>query len=290
MQIVKIMGGLGNQMFTYAFALRLRSLGRDAALDTSWHDRISAHNGWELGRIFSLDIPECEAADRDRLGDLDPGFFPKLRRKLLGPRKGHYEERGPGYDPRFLSITGDAYFDGYWQSPRYHEGVASEVAAAFCFPGDLEPEADRLLTGLAGRSVIGVHVRRGDYVGNESLGSVCDEGYYRRAIGLLASRVAAPVVAFFSDDLDWCRDRLSGGFDAVYADWNRGPDAWRDMRLMTLCDGLVMSNSSFSWWGARLGRDPARPVVAPSRWYGGRHADNTDIALPGWIRLGAKGE
>lgn len=288
MQIVKVMGGLGNQMFAYSFALALRHLGREVALDTSWHGRHRVHNGWELGRLFRLDIPECGPADLRGLADLDEDLLSRIRRKLLGPLPGHVVERGCGYDPAFLGIEGDAYFDGYWQSPRYHEGIEEEISRAFAFPGPLEPEADRLLGQARGRTIIGVHVRRGDYLDSEAFGGVCDEVYYRTAITLLAEGVSDPLVAFFSDDLDWCRDRLDQGFDTAYVDWNRNGDSWRDMRLMVRCDRLAISNSSFSWWAARLG-GPGRTIVAPPRWYGGHHPDNIDIVPAGWIRPGRNG-
>jgi hypothetical protein len=287
MQIVKVMGGLGNQMFSYAFALRLRSLGRQVALDTSWYDRIQAHNGWELDRIFRLDLPLCSAADRDRLGDLERGLVSRVRRKFLGTRKSHVVEHRRRYDARFLSIAGDAYFDGYWQSPRYHVGIESEIESAFSFPPKLEPEAAGVLGASAGRTTIGVHVRRGDYLKSDDLGGVCGEAYYRRAIGFLSENAVQPLVIFFSDDLDWCRAHLAAGLDAVFVDWNRGADSWKDLRLMTLCDRLAISNSSFGWWGARLGRDKARLVVAPDRWYGRHTKDNTDVALTSWFRIQA---
>jgi hypothetical protein len=288
MQIVKVMGGLGNQMFSYAFALALRKLGREVALDTSSYERYPAHNGWELGRLFKLDIPQCAEEDRDRLGDVAGDFGSRLRRKVLGPRRGHVLQRGPGYDRRFADIPGDAYFDGYWQSWRYHEDIDSEIDATFKFPPELESEGKACLEAAGGRTVIGVHVRRGDYLESEDLGGVCDEGYYARAIESLSPGTADPLLLFFSDDLDWCRERLGKGRESVYVDWNRRADSWRDMRLMTFCDGLAISNSSFGWWGARLGAKRGRKIAAPSRWFGGRHPDNLDIVLPGWTRVAAR--
>lgn len=293
MQIVKAMGGLGNQMFAYAFALALRKLGREVSLDTSWHDRNEAHNGWELDRVFAIDIPICANEERDRLGDLDTSNASRLRRKILGPRKGHFREGGDGYDGRYLKIGGDAYFEGFWQSPLYHAGIEAEIEAAFRFPEALEEKGRGCLEAAAGRSLIGVHVRRGDYLRSDFLGGVCTEEYFLRAIELLLIGATDPLLLFFSDDLEWCERTLAKGLDAVFVDWNRGRDSWRDLRLMTRCDRLAISNSSFSWWGARLGAGcgtAERKIVAPSRWYGARHPDNTAIALPGWIRLDSRGQ
>jgi len=287
--VVKVMGGLGNQMFAYAFALALRELGREVKLDSSWHERHEAHQGWELGKIFPLAIPECSEAERDALGDLHDSVMARARRKIFGARPLHRVERGRGYDPSFLKVAGEAYFDGYWQSPRYHEGIEPLIEAAFRFPAGLEPEGEALLTSAAGRALVGVHVRRGDYLEGDKLGGVCGEAYYGRAIAATRDGLVDPVFAFFSDDLDWCRERLGRGLEAIYVDWNRGGDSWRDMRLMTLCDRLVIANSSFSWWGARLGADRGRMIAAPDRWYGVRYRDNKDIAMPGWLRIATEG-
>jgi hypothetical protein len=69
-----------------------------------------------------------------------------------------------------------------------------------------------------------------------------------------------------SDDLPWCKKELGTGLDAVYVDWNRKNDSYLDMQFMTLCDRLVISNSTFSWWGAWLGANPGRFVASPDRW------------------------
>ncbi len=286
MQIVKVMGGLGNQMFAYAFALALRGRGREVKLDVTWYDRNRAHNGWELGSIFDLDIPACSREERDALADLDSSLTSRIRRKLFGERRGHHKERRPGYEGRFLEIPGNAYLDGFWQSPRYHAGVEGEIEKAFAFRGPMEARGEELLLSADGRDLLGVHVRRGDYLESEALSEVCTEAYYRRALAAAREGARNPLVVFFSDDLAWCERRLATGLDAAFVDWNRGSDAWRDMRLMTLCDRLVIANSSFSWWGARLGaRD--RAIFAPSRWFGGDLRDNPDIAMPGWNRLEA---
>jgi hypothetical protein len=282
MQIVKVMGGLGNQLFAYAFALALRKLGREVKLDISWYERIEAHNGWELERVFGLGLPLCSRQERDRLGDLDRRMILRLRRKIFGERPGHIVERGPGYDSGYLGIHGDAYFDGYWQSPRYHVGLESEIETAFRFPASLEPEAQRLVD--SGRPIVGLHVRRGDYMTASALGKVCGEVYFQAAISSLTVGLEQPLILFFSDDLAWCAERLGRGLDAVYVDWNAGGWSWRDLRLMTRCDRLAIANSSFSWWGARLGR-PGRQVFAPDRWFAAGHADNKELVLPGWTKL-----
>ena len=285
MHIVKINGGLGNQMFQYAFALALDARYGDAALDLSWIRSDPAHNGYELGRLFDVRIPECDEASRAALSNVDPGIAGKVRRRLgLVPRSQVIERRN-GYDERYLEISGDRYFSGYWQSYKYSRDIEGEVRSSFTFAPPLSPKSEAFLARSADQPLIGVHVRRGDYLSYPRYAKVCGEAYYSAALVRAATSAADPLVVFFSDDLDWCRDRLAPSGEAAYIDWNRGPSSYEDMRLMMACDALVIANSSFSWWGAWLGERPGRKVIAPSRWLGGRARDNPDIIPPEWTRI-----
>ena len=183
-----------------------------------------------------------------------------------------------------MRCRGDWYFSGYWQSARYYEGREAEVRDSFAFTVPFKSRDRDFLESLRGRLTVGVHVRRGDSLQFPKVDGVCGETYYRDATAAALEGARDPIIVFFSDDLDWCRDRLSSLGDAVYVDWNRGEESHADMRLMSLCDRLIIANSSFSWWGGYLGR-PDRRVFAPSRWFAAGFKDNTDIAPPGWIRI-----
>jgi hypothetical protein len=286
MHIVKVNGGLGNQMFQYAFALALDRLYGSAKLDLAWIRGESAHNGYELDRHFRLRLPECEPEERKTLGDVDPSVLGRARRRLGLKKKAHYISRSFGWDPHYLSADRDGYFAGYWQSYKYYAGIEDTVHGAFEF---IEPLSDRnevFLEKAGGRTLIGIHVRRGDYLSIPVLSDVCGQDYYREALARASDGIRDPLFAFFSDDLDWCRDKLSVEGEAVFVDWNRGMDSYADMRLMIACDELVIANSSFSWWGAWLGERAGRRVFAPPRWYNSRRRDNADIAPPSWERIG----
>jgi hypothetical protein len=285
MHIVKLNGGLGNQMFQYAFALALERSCGEVALDLSWIRAETAHNGYELGALFSVGLPECDEASRAALAVVDPGIAGKLRRRLALVPKSHYISRRSGWDPDSLNPGRPTYFAGYWQSYKYYEGMEERIRSGFEFVPPLSERNRALLASAAGRSLIGVHVRRGDYLANRGYAEVCGEAYYRAALSAAAEGAADPLVLFFSDDLDWCRERLKGPGETIYVDWNRGRESYADMRLMIACDRLVIANSSFSWWGAWLGQRPGRLVVAPPKWFGGRMRDNPDIVPPEWTRM-----
>ncbi|MFA7284753.1 MAG: alpha-1,2-fucosyltransferase, partial [Candidatus Absconditabacterales bacterium] len=111
---------------------------------------------------------------------------------------------------------------------------------------------------------IGLHVRRGDYVGS-ALGGICDKTYYENAIEFIKSKVQNPTFFIFSNDIQRCKDNLKTGDKSHFIDGNKGENAYKDMVLMSHCKHNIIANSSFSWWGARLNNNPEKIVIAPMR-------------------------
>jgi len=271
-------------MFEYALALAMRVRGQDVRLDLTWFDRNHQHNGYELERLFGVSIPACTAEERAAIGDVSPSLFAKVRRRLVSRKRTHYRQTRHGFDPMPFSFRGDVYLDGFWQSYRYFEDIEERIRKVFSFPRPLDGNNANVLLEVAGRTTIGVHVRRGDYLAVKSLGTVCGAGYFRRAIQSAMVGATRPLVLFFSDDLPWCEKELGSGLDAVYVDWNRNEESYLDMQFMTLCDRLVISNSTFSWWGAWLGA-PGRFVASPDRWAREPLPDYKDIIHPKWTKI-----
>lgn len=284
MHIVKVNGGLGNQMFQYVFALTLDAKYADARLDLEWIKKYRAHNGYELDRLFSVRLPECDAEERRRLGETSDNLLGKVRRRLRLTKSSYYAPPSYGYDQAALERHGDTYFAGYWQSYKYCTGREDLVRSAFEFCPQLSRRNREILDRAAGRTLIGIHVRRGDSLKNPMVIDVCDEAYYLHAVEAVISGASAPLVLYFSDDLQWCRDKLPAPGETLYVDWNAADESYQDMMLMKACDALVISNSTFSWWGAWLG-GPGRKIIAPSRWFSRAYADNEDIVPPEWVRL-----
>ena len=237
MHIVKVNGGLGNQMFQYAFALVLDEFYGDARLDLGWIESYQAHNGYELGRLFDIRIPACSAEERERLGDVADTIIGRARRRLRLTKRSHYGARVQGFDPKAMRRKGSTYFADYWQSYKYYEGRERLVRHAFAFKPPLKDRDREFLAETGGRLRIGVHVRRGDALAYPAMAGVCGELYYKAAISAALEGAREdgrdPLLVFFSDDLDWCRDRLSIFGESVYVDWNRGADSYADMRLMS---------------------------------------------------------
>jgi hypothetical protein len=264
-KIVKIYGGLGNQMFQYAFAMSLAGASGDVTfLDTSSRGVDEAHNGFELGRLFNIYLGEAPPEEADRLCVRPTTLFNRIRRKYF-TKPTHRIDRIFCYQPELLELSGDVYYEGYWQSEKYFWGIEAEVRATYSFPPILDRPNEEALGSLR-RPVASLHVRRGDYLKYPNL-SICTPDYYSRAVAALRDAGDASSLLVFSDDLEYCRSELDlGGLPAVYVEWNQGAESWRDMAMMARCDAHVIANSSFSWWGAWLDPRPRKRVIAPKPW------------------------
>jgi len=286
--IVRMMGGLGNQLFQYAAGRTLAlATGRGLLLDTSAYreDRLRAY---QLDR-FAI------AARPLRRGDVP--FF-RLRRSRLGailPRRSRVEivrERFPARVPVWpergrVSDAGTPYLIGYWQSERYFAAAADTIRREL----RLRKPADRAnaatLESITGCDAVALHVRRGDYVSNPAATAyhgLCGLDYYQAAIRRLCESVAQPHFFVFSDDLDWVRENLDTGHPTTWVGDN-ADTPWEDLRLMAACRHFIVANSSFSWWGAWLGEWPGKQVIAPARWFQADHGGEGEIVPAAWLRM-----
>lgn len=292
MIVVRVQGGLGNQMFQFACG---RALAQQRCDDLSLD--LTAYRCYRLHafglRGFRCAIVEAPSYLRaaGRLSSISRrlGISPSWYFRLLGMRR-ICEEGDLRYQPRLFEVPGSAYLDGYWQSARYFEGRDEVIREDFSL---VRPLADQLRDRRERLSVghgmtVSLHVRRGDYVTDKSANTVhgtLDEDYYQRAVDYLVRILGRAFrLVVFSDDIAWARDnlRLHSSMTYVEADV-RFPQV--DMQLMASCDHHIIANSSFSWWGAWLNPSPTKIVVAPARWFRSPSLCADDICPADWIRV-----
>lgn len=293
MIITNILGGLGNQMFQYA-AGRALSLARGSShlLDISAFRNSSVHQGFEVQRIFACPIQIASIADvRSVLGWQ---YSPFSRRVLAYPALALFRRKSLVIEPHFHYWSGidafsdDCYLQGYWQSEKYFLDVMQVIRADFTFTIPLDRRNADLAAQIGDVNAISLHVRRGDYVSNPETTAhhgVCSLDYYRSAIQYVKEHVEQPHFFIFSDDLVWVKEHLKTDVPCCYVDHNRGAESYKDMQLMSLCKHHIIANSSFSWWGAWLGANPEKLVVAPERWFRNENQETRDLYCAGWIPL-----
>lgn len=283
LKLVKLAGGIGNQMFQYAFGLYL---------EHKYHCQVK-YFGEESGSRLPLLGCKVEYATSDELRQL--GYAPhghtayRLRRRLLRAMpwlcRRVVVENGSNYQAQLPSEA--RVFDGYWQSYRYFTGIEADVRRLFCLDAYSQtPLADDIRRSPS----VAVHIRRGDYLhgANARLFEACPLSYFEQAMQLMGQRVTAPVFYIFSNDIEWTRTHLhANGHRCVYVE-NNGPEAdLHDLAAMALCQHAIISNSTFSWWGAWLTDHASKWVVAPRRWYKPKamNAAAANLTPPTWISI-----
>ena len=305
----ELAGGLGNQMFIYAFAraLGLRCGEPVTLLDRQdWRDGAPAHTVCALDALnISPDVkiiadagfakahlPRRNAAkalmikyeQRRGLMARDWHSFEAAAAPLLNAVGLHFAT--DGYTPVRRGHARDFLAWGYFQSERYFADFASiikEELRAKAAPAG--PYAAQI---TAAAYPVCVHLRRGDYQKPENaILQVCTPDYYARAVAAVRDEHPDAALFVFSDDIDWAREHLdTAGLPAVFLP--RG-EAVADLALMQLCRGFVLSNSTYSWWAQYLAPAPDKQTWAPDKWYA--HTKKTALYQDGWqlIKASPKG-
>ena len=277
MRLIKMIGGLGNQMFIYAFYLQMKKRFSDVYIDISDMVHYKVHYGSEMNEVFNL--PQIEFRMNQPLKKVIEFLFFKtiLERKQNGALK--------PYECTYIWPL--IYFKGFYQSEKYFEEVKEDVRKLFTF--DLKKANVKSLQVmqqiLYEDNSVSLHVRRGDYLNLkhwDSIGCVCQLPYYRNALLKIKSMVSEPVFYVFSDDIEWVKQNLDLD-NAIYVDWNNGRDSWQDMMLMSCCRNHIICNSTFSWWGAWLNPHDDKIVIAPEQW--SKNIESNTVVPQSWIKV-----
>jgi len=293
---IRLMGGLGNQLFQYSFGVRLANEGDDIDFDLENGFRYDSYH-----RIYALETlcVRVQAAPHSAM-PIGMAWRPPFHRfaKLLwslypGPWRTVFYEKSPfGYDPEAILSSGSRrYYFGYWQNPIYIKPVEDWLRKDLRLRH--ESEAFRNLRDEMKRTdSISVHVRRyndldraGDVISKAAkIHGTCEHVYYAQALKIIP-KTRKNRVFVFTDCLEWAKQNLRLGNDSFYvADLGAFSDT-EEMILMASCQHHVISNSSFSWWGAWLGNNPQKVVVAPKVWNKSFLGDQSGVCPVGWIRL-----
>lgn len=274
MIIVRLLGGLGNQMFQYA-------VGRHLALknDTELKLDISGlgyDNGVSPKRVYSLG----DLRIKENLATPGEVWWRKLG--LFWSQ--YYKESALSYDDKVLRLTGNVYLDGYWPCERYFAAIGETIRSEFRPKRRLGKLTEDYRSMIGKAPSVSLSVRRGDFVTKKFHGT-CSPDYYKRALAIILKRVKNPCLFIFSDDLPWAKKNLRYKYETRYLSQVGTDRSFEDVFLISFCRHNIIANSSFSWWGAWLNNNPEKIVVAPKRWFGDKTVDTSDLIPSGWIRV-----
>lgn len=309
MIITALKGGLGNQMFAYAAGLALAERLRTVLkLDVRWfrkYEEYEAHNRYalscfniteqfatedEIARFEGLRLSRTErwsaaAARVFRLNHYAGALAPEVR---------CYAQPGFAYDPGFASVEDNTYIVGIWQTERFFQSVAPLLRLHFSFRYPPQPAVAEMAARIRGGGPSAfMHFRRGDYVTNPTFNrdlGVLSMDYYKRALRALCERVPGLTLYLFSDDMDFVEREFRPDIPHVYV---RATEPWHSydkIRLMSLCDHGIISNSTFAWWAGWLNPNPDKIIIAPNPWFALVREEHRDVVPESWLRISTTGQ
>ncbi|MCR5324869.1 MAG: alpha-1,2-fucosyltransferase [Lachnospiraceae bacterium] len=293
MIVVKLWGGLGNQLFQYAFGYAMAKKHCDkVSFDIEFYQNQPLNVGKrevEIEKYFSLSkyqvinrpkqVRILENRVINRLIRIYPGFNCSLPGNVFFVKeKTHtYMESIPYFEGKIN------YYDGYWQSPRYFDWCENDIRNEYTLKKNYQDAINPALCKIKGNSV-SVHIRRGDYLIRKNLPLGYSESdlldYYDRAISFVRNEVKNPIFYFFSDDIEWCRERYNYIADAVFMNSEGQYPALQDFYSMSKCENGIISASTFSWWAKWIGERNQGITIIPK----GNYA-NDFFAEQSWIKL-----
>ena len=296
MIVIKVMGGLGNQLQQYALYRKMQMLGKEAKLDLSWfeernQDQVLAQRKLELRYFKELPMEVCTKKERDSLlGGED--IRGKLRRKLMPQSVRIFRESGM-YHPEIFGFS-DRYLEGFWACEKYYADILPELRKEIVFPNDNNEINNQIIKKIKGEMSVSLHVRRGDYLDPENaalFGGICTEAYYEAAVRYIRKRCPDAHFYVFSDDSGYVKEKYRGS-DYTVVDWNTGENSFWDIRLMSCCKHNICANSTFSFWGARLNPNPDKIMIRPAKHKNSQQASIEQMhrLWEGWTIVDERGK
>lgn len=319
MVILTLGGGLGNQMFQYAFARKLQLTSKDTGIRLTGYHLKNTDN--RADALFHLNVADCckpcDAAQSQMAEAFQEPLLHRISLTKKLARKCALFHKLPGryiqslaawgfftteetYLPQAytgINVQADGswqidpgicardikYVEGNFQTCRYWTDMESLMRKELRVKTQPSQENRKWIEQMQATESVCVHIRRGDYLAPEYVHlNVCDRTYYERAMDRIRKQRADAVFYIFSNnhaELDWIRENYDFSGYQVEYVDLDNPD-YEELRLMYSCKHFIISNSTFSWWGQFLCENPDKIVIAPDKW--NRECDAKGIYMPGW--------
>ena len=263
MNVVQLAGGVGNQLFQYAFAKAQMVKKVEVSCTPPWP-------GWKWPhpRQYVIDKFHTDMAVHSLI---------KGNRRII--ERLYQLKNGMLYDLQLLKMK-DCNFEGYWQYLSYFKDILPllkkeiQVKEEFYTKKFLDMRKRILDTNS-----VSIHVRRTDYVGNKAYGAF-PFSYYLDAVQYVEGDLF-----IFSDDIPWCREVFNRAYFSRKITFVHLVE-YLDFELMRLCKHNISANSSFSYWASLLNPNPDKKVVISGKWLAETEVDNNELHFPKeWIKL-----
>lgn len=297
MIVCKLMGGLGNQMFQYAYASELsKRLNDELCFDIDSY-------GEKKPAIFNLDITHRNTVNSIELHDFEQArkaaktyhvlqyVIRKLNHEKIGinlfqtlSKHGYYFNFDPFFYPSIPCNRKNKYVYGYFQGTQYFEMINEEIKKQF--NSSISDVAKKYEIMIKGCNAIAVHIRLGDYCDRKNRYlNVCTDTYYAKGINYIRENVEDPVFFIFTNDPNSVKEKNYIPKNAIFVE---GTKDYEDLMLMKMCRNFVISGSTFSWWGSYLSENSNKVTVIPKVWMTTLRHDPAIIKRTDLVRIDNK--
>lgn len=306
MIVVKIFGGLGNQMFQYAMG---KSFAKKYNLDfkiesksgfvNDFYDRKLGLNNFNITakEVDSKILPKkafkySSINFIQKIIDYLDNKIPQINYFLFYKNWVIINEKNKYYKNINYGGIKNVYLIGYWQSEKYFTDIRQELLNDFSLKETLNSENLEVANLIRNKNSVCIHYRRLHGISNGIItnahtkihGVISDE-YYRMSIKYIKSKITDLTLFIFSDDIGWVKENIKFNENIIFVNINSDEKNYLDLYLMSLCKHQIIANSSFSWWAAWLNQNSDKIVISPSKWYVDELLNNNDTIPDNWIKI-----
>lgn len=294
MKIIKFKGGLGNQLFQYAFLrnLELKHGIKDIKADFSYYSDVK-NDLVRVPRIKKLNII-INDADKEDLSRTwlinhkgNPNtFIYKIFIYIENfINKQYYLEKNRSHQ-NIENLLNYNYYDGYWQSWKIVNEIDYSLRKEIIYKKQYSTKTNKIIEKIKKENAVFIGIRRGDYLSTKRTKDhygIFDVSYYNKAIAYIKKNVPNPIFYVFSNDIEWVERNMKFDCEVVYRNSNEQTSDLEELFIMSSCQHAIIVNSTFYWWGAWLIENPKKIVIAPKKWF----ADGKpiDIIPDRWIKI-----
>jgi len=295
MLIVKLQGGIGNQLFQYATGLALADKTNTPLWLDIYHlaaSRLAVRE--ETPRNYALNPYAITANIIQPSTDSLLRFLPARLQKFTWNYL-HYLQYSHKFGEHFstediaelLTNGQSVLLEGVFQEEKYFSAIRQKLVQQIRLSRPLSEEYRKYADQISNTLSVSVHIRRGDYAEREktkAFHGLLADTYYLEALQKMQELITDATFYFFSDDMTWTKATFGHIDQAVFID-PVYPNPHADLALMCQCRHQVIANSSFSWWGAWLNEHPDKVVIAPLKWFAVKEANNQFTLPTDWLRI-----
>lgn len=299
MIVVRLIGGLGNQMFQYA-------LGRHLAYKNQVQLKLDLH--YLLDRrprpnmvfrdfdlpIFKIKDIDDAVATKKEVAKFIGGYNSvwqawkhRVRIRLHPPNI--VREISTSFNPSILDQPDETYLWGFWQSEKYFKSIEAIIREEFQFKHQLNERSYKLADYIKSCNAVCINVRRTDFVDNPESSKILGFtglDYIYRAVHFILTKVEKPVFFVFSDDIEWCKKSIILEHKVQFIDHSYAGEKFQNyLHLMTFCKHYIIPNSTFAWWAAWLNNTSGKIVIVPKKWFADPLQNNRDLIPDHWLKI-----